>query len=485
MNRSLRGAFALAVALLLPAFALAATLTATDANSAWAQYKAAQDGDVVVLKGGAYGPLDLWTGSTKKVTITVAPGETVTATELYLDGDQNLTLDACAGTLDVAMPAGTQYGVSLQGTVNVTVKCVSVHAFDSASFIGEAVWIRNAKSTSFLNGVISWSWGGIGVMDSDAAILCGNTIHDINVDGIDLAGTTNSIACNNKVFNSHPDITQGDHPDCIQVHQNGTLGPTSNLKITGNLCYRGTGAAAQGIFIEDGDRLDVEDNAMFGPMANGLGFARSTNVTATHNYLQPLNLPDDTGTRIILRQQMNNAVVLNNAAPFVVVGGLAGEPDPTNVTPLSQQKTTITTAAAPGDFAQYIAWRTATGAGATPAPSDPTVGAAPAPPPVVIPPPGSSGSTAMPPPAPIVTPAVDPLQPALDAANAQITTLTNKLSADDASLAAAQAQVTTLNASVASLKAKTAKAQAALLAYPSNTAKQLQTKIANALAALK
>jgi hypothetical protein len=151
-----------------------------------------------------------------------------------------------------------------------------------------------------------------------------------------------------------------------------------------------------------------------------------------------------------VRQEADLITIKNNASPIVAVG-VTGEAQPTNVTPTAQQLTTLTTAAPAGDYTQYLAWRLATGAGATPAPGAPPVSTpTPAPTPVPAPVP-------VPAPAPTPAPTVDPLQPALDAANAQIATL----------------------------KAKITKAQAALLAYPSNTAKQLQAKIANALAALK
>jgi hypothetical protein len=433
----LLGALALAFALACAPLAHAATLTATDAASAWNSYKAAVDGDIIILKGGVYGPMDLWTGSTAKVTIKVAPGEKVVATELALDGDQNLTIDACDGALDVAMTPTTQYGVSLQGNVNVTLKCVTAHQADNATMAGVPVWFRNSKATAFLNGTLSWAGIGVGIYESDGITVCGNLIHDINVDGVDIAGSHNVTICNNKVVNSHPNVLVGDHPDCFQAYNTSSIS-LANLKIIGNWCERGTGAASQGIFIEDGNGVDIEDNAIFGPMANGIGLARTKNGTIKHNFLQSYTVADDTGTRIIVRQEADQITILNNASPYMAVG-VSNESQPTNVTPTAQQLTTLTTAAPMGDYTEYLAWRTATGAGGTPAP-----GALPAPAPA-------------PAPVPTPVPTVNPLQATVDAQTAQIT----------------------------GLKAKITKAQTALAAFPSNTAKQLQTKIANALLALK
>jgi hypothetical protein len=96
----------------------------------------------------------------------------------------------------------------------------------------------------------------------------------VNVDAIDMAGTLNSVVSGNRITNSHPNLAAGDHPDCIQVY-NGTINLTGNLKILGNWCERGTGGPMQGIFVEDGNGVDIEDNYIGGPMANGVGLART------------------------------------------------------------------------------------------------------------------------------------------------------------------------------------------------------------------
>jgi nitrous oxidase accessory protein NosD len=361
MNRSFRGALALACALMLPAIASAATLTATDANSAWTQTDALQKGDTLVLKGGNYGAFVLYNKLKDGVTITVAPGETVTASTFSLDGSTGITVDPKigGGSLIVAMAPTTQYGVELQGTQNVTVTHVAIHA-DPTTFGGQAVWVRSAKATSVVANDISWTGGGITALDSDGITVCNNSIHDINVDAIDMAGTSNSVVCGNKVVSSHPNLAQGDHPDCIQVF-NGS-NPTFNLKILGNWCERGSGGLMQGVFVEDGDQVDVEGNVFLGPMANGVGFARTTNATAKGNFLQAYTLPDDAGTRIIVRQEADRVTIANNVTPAVFIG-VTGEAQPTNVTvdgslvsvPYSDRSKGVA-ASAPGDYSAVLAW---------------------------------------------------------------------------------------------------------------------------------
>jgi hypothetical protein len=212
MTRTLGGALALACALLLPALASAATLTATDANSAWTQIDATHEGDTLVLKGGNYGSFPLYNKVKSGVFITVAAGETVTVTDMQLNGSAGITVDPKIGGGSLIVDGtAAQYGFDLSGTKNVTVKNIVVHG-DPTTFGGVAFWVRSASNASVISNDISWMGGGITALDSDAVVVCGNSIHDINVDAIDMAGTTNSTVCNNKVTSSHPNLAAGDHP---------------------------------------------------------------------------------------------------------------------------------------------------------------------------------------------------------------------------------------------------------------------------------
>jgi nitrous oxidase accessory protein NosD len=133
MNRSLRGALALACALLLPAFAWAATLSATPAN-VWPEVLAAQPGDVVQLQPGAY-VLDLWNLPKAAPGVTVMPAQagTVTASEINTSNSPNLIIKG----MEVLASAGTQYAVTCsdpcQGQVFDGLK---VHQADNKSLSG-------------------------------------------------------------------------------------------------------------------------------------------------------------------------------------------------------------------------------------------------------------------------------------------------------------------------------------------------------------
>jgi hypothetical protein len=240
--------------------------------------------------------------------------------------------------------------------------------------------------------------------------------------------------------------------------------------VSGNRCERGSGGISQGVFFAGYNDLTVTGNVLLGTMYNGISFSGVKSGVIAGNFLLGYV---DMGTQIIVRGGSDNITIDGNAAPLVSNYNPAGDPANTNITIGTN---TVTTAAAVGDNSQLAAWQVSTGASV--------------PPPVVTPPPVTSPPEVQ-----------DPLQPALDAATAQITTLTNKLQVEDASLRAAQAQVTTLtaklasaptqsavdalNASIASLKAQLATLQSSTTAAALKAAQASLATANNTLSAIK
>jgi hypothetical protein len=420
MTRTLGGALALACALLLPAMAGAATILATPANIP-ALAKAAQPGDTVQLPGGTY-PLGLYNINPPACCVTLAPAPgavVVISGDLETNGSSNLVIQG----LTVAMAPATQYGVTAWDNQNVTYDGLKIHQADNALLSGVGVFVRNGSGVTVKNTELSWLGVGITVLDSSGAQVLGNNLHDINVDGIDLAGADSAKALGNTITNMHPG--DGDHPDCIQWWPTAANPNPAHIVISGNRCERGSGGIPQGFFGASGSDVSITGNIALGTMYNGISMSGVTGGVISGNFLQPY---PDMGTQIIVRGGTSGVTIDQNAAPTVSNYNPAGEPANTNITIGANA---VTTPAVAGDYTQLIAWQKATGGAPAPAPT--------------------------PTPVPTPVPTVNPLQATVDAQAAQIATL----------------------------KAKTAKATSALLAYPSNTAKQLQAKIANALAALK
>jgi hypothetical protein len=156
MTRTLGGALALACALLLPAFAWAATLTATPAN-VWPQVQAAQPGDVVQLQTGAY-VLDLWNlpKAAPGVTVMPAPGAVVTASEIDTSGSANLILKG----IEVVASASTQYAVTCGGGCTGDVfDGLKVHQADPTLMSGVGIFLRSVQGVTVRTPKSTgWAW---------------------------------------------------------------------------------------------------------------------------------------------------------------------------------------------------------------------------------------------------------------------------------------------------------------------------------------
>lgn len=460
MNRPLGAASALALLCALAAGpALAATIHATPAN-VWGQlHDAAQPGDTVQLDSGTY-DLSMWAvvKAAPGITVTPAPGAQVVANVLAVDGSQNVTYKG----ITVQMLPTTQYGVQAVGaaTRNVVFDGLTVQGASCTTLGGVGAWFRSLAPGSAVvlkNSKFSCLGSAIGAYSLDGLTLLGNDLQQIQTDGIIATGVTNLLVKGNTGGNFH--TAGGGHPDFIQFADNSEQA-SAHVVIDGNRFERGAGDLVQGVFGEDGTDVQIVNNVLIGTMYNGIEAARTKTLLLDHNYQQALALPDDLGSWIGVRQEAADVTLTCNSASAFQIG-VSGEAQPAITL---NSGNVLNTRAAPGDYSQLLAFQAA-----------PCL--------------GSSGSTALPPPVPIVTTAPDALQPALDAANAQITTLTNKLATDDASLAAAQAQVTTLTAQVASLQSQLTSVKAQLSTLQASTTaaqvKSLQTQLATAQASLK
>lgn len=411
MKRLLRAALALACSLFAVPV-LAATLTATPATS-WAVLGAAKPGDIVQLQAGDYGDLAAWNfkKAAPGVTIEPAPGAAVTISSINAGGSSNLTFTG----FDVVMKPTTQYGLQAGGAGgNVVFDRMKVHQADASLLQGVGFWVRNGANVTIRNSEFYWLGLGGGLMDSDHVTISGNLIHDVGVDGIDLAGVTNVLVSRNVIHDSHP--SGGAHPDGIQWWSTATT-PTNGVEIAYNHIERGAGGASQGVFGEDGANVSIHDNELLGTMYNGIGLARTKGAQIRHNFVAGY---PDMGTRIIVRGGCDAVTIEGNAAQEVVNYVTTTEPACTNLT--IQGNTTIP-AVQLGDLSALDAWK------------------------------GVAVST---------PPAADPLQVTVEALKAQVAVATQTAADTKAALAQAQQQLAAAQAQASALAAKVAAAKVAL-----------------------
>jgi hypothetical protein len=93
----------------------------------------------------------------------------------------------------------------------------------------------------------------------------------------------------NAVWNIRP--MPGDHPDAIQFLTAGSKAPATDIRVTGNVVFRGEGQATQGIFLRDQvgtlpfERVTIADNLIVGTGYNGILVMGAKDLAITGNEL--------------------------------------------------------------------------------------------------------------------------------------------------------------------------------------------------------
>jgi hypothetical protein len=105
--------------------------------------------------------------------------------------------------------------------------------------------------------------------------VSGNHFHDLRADASDITQSSNVTVTGNYVHDLY--IVEGDHPDAFQFWTTSATDPMVNVRVTGNLIWRGTrpdAAHLQGIFFNTDmapfRTVTIHDNLIVGPGFNAL-----------------------------------------------------------------------------------------------------------------------------------------------------------------------------------------------------------------------
>jgi hypothetical protein len=123
-------------------------------------------------------------------------------------------------------------------------------------------------------------WGGLTANNNADIDISNNTFSDIDKGALEMGGSS-WVNISNNYFTDFR-VDRGTHPDAIQIYTAGTHNIAHDIKVTGNLYYRGSGDAVQGIFIQDEvgtlpfHNVTVDDNAVIGGMWNSIYVKHAT-----------------------------------------------------------------------------------------------------------------------------------------------------------------------------------------------------------------
>ncbi|MBV1692302.1 right-handed parallel beta-helix repeat-containing protein [Novosphingobium sp. G106] len=300
--------------------------TSADLSAASVSAKA---GDVISLASGTYSALWL-DGLNFSSTVTITstdPNNPAVLTGLNVQGSSNLAFTnlGLAGQAD-----GKIYDFGVLGSSNISFDHVSVSgpALGSGGEKMFGLYIRGSSGISVTNSEFTELQNGIFAYNSNGVIVSGNAFHDLQSDGVQSSNTSHLSVSDNFFTDFHPQ--SGDHPDAIQIFTSGQAGPTTDISISGNVVARGTGDAAQGIFITDEagttfQNVSITDNLLIGTMWNAIMLTGATSGTITNNTV--LGYPD---MLAFLRMDSSPVTVAGNSATAYVTGAYGNAVPPDN-----------------------------------------------------------------------------------------------------------------------------------------------------------
>jgi hypothetical protein len=162
---------------------------------------------------------------------------------------------------------------------------------------------------------------GLNVEKSTGLKVSGSMFHDLSLDGIQVAGTSN-VAIDRNYFDRFF-AAAGDHPDAIQFFNTNMPTGSNNITVSNNVLLQTAGSGPQGIFISDPSSFGfsnilIRNNLLYGnDLWNGITVNGGKSVAILDNTVVSRN--DDAKSFWIRLQDTDNVLVQNNAVDDVKV----------------------------------------------------------------------------------------------------------------------------------------------------------------------
>ncbi len=275
--------------------------------------KTVHDGDTIQLTAGEYTLSKLQSMSfASGVTITSAdPAHQAVLDGVNMQNVSGLTLS----NLEVKVDDKLGAAIILSGGNNDHFTNLNIHG----TGVGDGVGVRVVGTNLTLaNSNIHDVGSGINISNSDAIAVTGNQIHNVQIDGIGVVGTSDIAISGNSFTNFYP--VAGNHSDAIQFLTAGTTKAAHDITITNNTYVRGAGeASTQGIFLGNEAKINYENvnisgNTIIGAIYNGIAVTDVDHLSLTHNTVQGYT---DITSEIFVTGATNSSLASNSANNFI------------------------------------------------------------------------------------------------------------------------------------------------------------------------
>ena len=320
----------------------AARLSATNTAELLAGLKSAKPGSTIQLAAGTYSGVAIQGERfSAPVNIEGAPGEAKSVfTDLTIKDSRGLVLRRI--DFDASHTAVGTWGA--ESTIAFSVGSSQDIQFDGDAFHGDAngtlantvsgLIVRDSDAVSITNSDFTHLHNAFQHVDDTHLTLRGNSFHELWDDAMRGGGSSWVTIDANHCWSNHPDITDPDHPDCIQFWTSGTKTSAHDIVITNNRYELGRGTPTQFIFVGNElgipyENVTISGNVGYGAGWNGIAIGDANNVTITGNTLvssckvwaEPNSRPQAMTSRMVV-SKVNGLALENNAVgDFTTRGG--------------------------------------------------------------------------------------------------------------------------------------------------------------------
>ena len=206
---------------------------------------------------------------------------------------------------------------------NIVLDSLNVHGDPRGNLNStpSGVLVRFSTNITVRNSEFSYLHYGISFLTDEHITFENNDFHNLFDDGM-RGGDTSWLTINNNFCHAnHPDASDTDHPDCVQVWTSNTTTSAHDITITNNRYDRGTGHPTQFIFLgnERGvpyENVKISGNRSYGSLWNGISVITARNVVIENNDILPSCKPDagQVITSWIMTGDINGLILQDNVA---------------------------------------------------------------------------------------------------------------------------------------------------------------------------
>jgi Ca2+-binding RTX toxin-like protein len=302
----------------------------SDASTLLQALATAQPGDTIQLASGNYGDVLIQNlDFAANVTIASAdPANPAVFDTLRLKSVSNLTLDGIQVTneLEPGEPTWSS-ALRIDQSLNIQIVNSEITGSVDGDYRNDAngIVVLDSENITISDSSVHDLTNGISVGRSTGVSITNNQIYDIRTDGIQAANTRGTVIDGNIIRDFHPAYDLGDHPDMIQIWNDGSFGDVTDITITNNQLLKGTGDNVQAILIQGQhgpnaapyttSNITIAQNTIDAGSAQGIWVSDAENVTIDANVITEAAGADLTPG--ILTQRLVDSAVTNNTAPTI------------------------------------------------------------------------------------------------------------------------------------------------------------------------